>query len=952
MKKVRKVIVWILGVLVALVLLAMIGLKLFFPTEKVRKLAEDEGTAALNRPVKIEGLDVSFWGGIGVSLKDVSIGSPADFANENLVQADEVDVKLQILPLLTGEYRVDRLIINRPKISLVKTAAGVVNYAIDLAKIDTTLPPEVREIPPDQQTAATVVSFDRLEINDGQLHYRDDSAKVTIDLTGFNLTTALTTPSDRIYESSGRLMADSISVALDGEPLPTYEIDLNYRAIYDMMRQDLTIDRGDVRLNTLRFSVTGMVNDMLDNPKARLALKTSEVGVADVFSLLPPSQRENLKDFTIEGAFALTVDLEYYSDREDDPFVYSGTATINNMTMSSAEIPGQLKLGRALLDFKNDNLRVTLEQATFADKPLRGHLVVDDFENPRVSGELAGDVDLKFAEPFLPADHEQKLAGRTKFEIAFNGPAKDPTAFDFSGNLTVTDGSYQSDLLPEPIESFSLDVYFDRTLVNVRSLRGVFPSGDLLFSGRINDLVPYLLADSISVLKISPEVEGSLKGKVNLAMANAMLPDKGAPALTGEATMDLQFSGSMTDWTRFKPRGSLIIGNATYTDSLLPEPITHFAAGMKLSPDTIAVDSLHMKFETSDLSFAGKLIKPFPYLLPIDSLDRSTLRRPMFLFELSSQRLDIDRLFPEAVPGSVDTSVAAATSIDSVSFVFVPDVDGQGTLSVDTLIYNKMEFINATGQVRIRDRKIDVHDITAKLYTGDVAGETVIDLNDFEKPVYTGSFTFTQIEANDFLERFKKFTPFGSGLYGKMDFNGSYSASGWEPEQFLNSLTLDGLGKMNNARVVTSGPTYKLLDLLAGAVHESFDKEQSLKNLTSKVSIKDGKLMLDDMTSKVDKIGDITLGGSYGFDGALDYQGKIKLSEALTQKVMSGLGKTLGGILGGGSVDRLTLPFGVNGPATSPNVSLDLKSVTEEAGKGLIKEGADKLKDLFKKKDG
>ncbi|MBD3401375.1 AsmA family protein [candidate division GN15 bacterium] len=943
MNKFKKIVLWTLGVLVALVLLAMIGLKLFFPTEKVRQMAEEEGTAALNRDVTIESLDVSFWGGIGVVLKDVSVGSPADFEAENLIQAEKIDVKLQILPLLTGNYRVDRLIVSKPTISLVKTASGVVNYAIDLAAVDTTLPPEVREMPPDRQTAATVVSFDRLEINDGTLYYRDDSAGVTLDLTGFNLTTSLTMPSNRTYESIGELRADSIAISMDDERLPTYALELDYNAAFDMTRQELTINRGDVRLNTLDLSVTGMITDMLEAPQARLAVKTGEVGVADVFSLLPPSQREKLEDFTIAGGFSLTVDLEYYSDRTEDPLVYTGTAVITDMTMASAEIPGELAVGRALLDFKADNLRLALEQATFDNRPLKGHLVVDGFDDPRVSGELAGDVDLKFAEPFLPADHDQSVSGQTKFEIAFSGPVADPAGFDFSGTLSVTDGFYQSTMLPEPVETFTLDVYFDRGLVNVRSLNGTFPSGTLTFSGRINDLVPYLMADSAAAASISPEIDGSLSGSMNLAMANPLLPEKGAPKLTGNAQLDLQFAGSLTDLTRFRPRGSLEITEASYSDSLLPEPITYLAAGMHLTPDTIVVDSLRLKFESSDLYFAGKLVKPFPYLLPIDDLDRSALRRPLFQFQLTSTRLDIDKLFPEAVPGSAEEA-EPSKSIDSVSMVFVPDIDGQGTLAVDTLVYNKMEFTDADGQIRIRDRKIDVYDVTAKLYSGDVSGKTVIDLNDFENPKYTGSFAFDQVQANDFMTRF---TPFADHLFGTLNFTGSYNAVGWEPDQFLNSLTLDGNGEIKNGEIVTSGAVYQAINQLAEFVNESFDKEQTLKNLSTKIHVENGRVRLDQLDTELDQLGDLSLSGYYGFDGALDYDATLLLSEEMSAKAAKGLGKTLSGLLGGSSGQRLPVGFDIGGTVDQPKAQVDLTKLKEQVGENLLDQAGSKLKDLF-----
>lgn len=943
MNKIIKIFLWIVGGLAALLLLLIVGIQLFFPTEKARRYAEEEGSKALGRPMTIESLDVSFWGGLGVLLKNVTIIGSAEAPADTLMQAGEIDAKLQLWPLLSSEFRIDRFVIRQPRIRMVTRTDGTNNYTF--ASLDTLVPPEAKQMPAEGKATAAAVSFDRLEITDGALSYRNDSTNLTLELAGFDLTTSLTMPRSDYYQSAGRLDADTIRITTD-EPLPAYAIQVNYSAGYDPIRQDLTIERCDLALNGLKLKLDGVVNRMIDAPQARLAVKTDRVGVVDLFALLPPSQRNNLKDYTVTGGFTLTVDLEYNSLDTARPFVYSGTAVIDDMAMTTPKIPGELKIGTALVDFKQNNLRLALEKATFDGKPLKGNLVVDNFDDPKISGDLAGDVDLAFVQPFLPGETKQELSGRTKFQITFSGLASKPEEMDFSGDLTVVNGRYNSTDLPEPVDSFTVDVYFDRRLVNVRTLSGYFRSGQISFAGRITNLVPYLLADSIRAKSVAPAADGRLTGRVNLAMINGLLPEKGAPNMTGLAELDLAVAGNMNELSKIRPRGSLAISNATYRDSLLPEPITYLAASLNLQPDTIRVDKLDVRFESSDIAFTGKLINPFPYLLPFDDIDRTTVRRPMFLFTLSSQRFDVDKLFPEAVPGSQEAG-APDRALDSVSIVFVPDIDGQGTLAVDTLVYNKMEFTGATGNVKIRDRRIIVTEITSHLYTGLVSGETTIDLNDFSNPVYTGKFTAQQIEANDFMSRF---TPFGGYLFGKIDFDGTYNASGWEPEQFLNSMSMDGKALMREGTLKTTGSVYSALNTLSQAVNESIDPEQTIRTLVSKVTVDNGRVRMDDVTSKLDKLGDITLGGSYGFDGGLQYTGSLLLSQALTEKLTGKLGN-LGGLLKPKAVERMALPLVVGGTVDKPSVKLDMSAITKSAGKNILEGVGDKLKGLVPTKD-
>ena len=726
------------------------------------------------------------------------------------------------------------------------------------------------------------------------------------------------------------------------DTLPRLGFTIGYDAEYDYAKKQLLLRAGTFELNGLKLDLDGSVSHQPGEMTARLSVQSGDIAVEQLLDLFSPEQRAKMEGIKLDGRFVLDADLDY-NERQEPSITYGGTARLSDVTMSMKDIPGELRFSQALVDFKQNNLRMNIEDGSFDGSPLTGHIVIDDFENPRVNGELAGTFNLAYVEPFLPAGANHKLAGISQFDLKFSGPVKEYEELDFSGGIKVSDGRYSSDDMPFPLDSLSADVYFDRRLTKVNRFSAYTNSGFVNFTGRITDLVPYLLADSNQVAKVSPSIDGKLTGKVDLSIANQFLPPKGNPKMAGDLDVDVSITGSLDRLDNIKPRGRVTVANGSYEDELLPEPVKSLNAELRLSPDTITVENLSIKFPSTDLTATGNLIDPFPYLLPIEGIDRSRVRKPLFVFKLSSTRFDVDKLFPEAVPGAGED--IASSSADSVSSFIFPDVDGRGSFTVDTLIYSRVEFTQVNGKIEVHDRKIDVYDTKGKAYSGDISGRTTVDLTDYENPKYVGEFNADRLQANDFITRFSKF---GGHLFGEANLSGTYDAAGWDSKQFLSSLTMDGNARVLDGQLVTSGVMYEALNKVAKLVNnENFKQEQSLKSLVTKLYVKEGKVGLDNLTSSLGEVGDITLGGFYTFDGNLQYNGKIKLSKAWTQKLMkSDLLGQVGGLLGGSNIDHVTLPLVIDGTMDKPNVKLDIAGINDQLKEGLQGQGKDLLKGL------
>ena len=145
---------------------------------------------------------------------------------------------------------------------------------------------------------------------------------------------------------------------------------------------------------------------------------------------------------------------------------------------------------------------------------------------------------------------------------------------------------------------------------------------------------------------------------------------------------------------------------------------------------------------------------------------------------------------------------------------------------------------------------------------------------------------------------------------------------------------------------------YTALSSLAEKIGQPFDKEQSLRNLATKVSVKDGKVILDNLKTRLGDMGDIEIGGFYAFNGDIQYSGSILLSREWSQKLLSkkGVLGDLAGMLTEKSVDQIKLPIAFGGTMTEPKFEVDYAAISKNLGSNVKDETKDLINNLFKKK--
>ncbi len=814
MKRPLKIIIWIAIVVIALLIVSIAGLVIFFPKEKARAMAIDKISAALDRKVTIDGISVSFWGGVGAYLEGLKISNPGGFDGPDFVSAKALDVKVAIFPLLKKEIQVTRLILVEPKIYMHKLPNGHSNFKFGAAPsaAATSAPDEISD---ETKVAAAAISFDNLSIKKGFVQYLDDSSGTKATIDGFELKTRMETTPAGAYHAVGNLSADIVRYSMPTMNIPPLSFGADYDVTADLKANTLVLADSKMKINDLGFTLKAGIPNLKSMAFFNAEATFDKLELQKVISFLPESMKAKFQPYDLAGVVALQATVKY--NKNSIPALnYEGRAVLTDVKLAKKDINGELVLNSAQADFKTDYLKFVINKGSFDNSPLEGYLTIN----------------------------------------------------------------------------------------------------------------------SISRLNI----DAQFKGQLNLALLNAFLPKTGEPKVAGDMNFDISAKGSIKDAANMKITGALSIKNGSYTAATLPEPIQAFNLDLKLNPSSLVINNLSAKFPSSDVALTGTMTDPFPYLLPKHP---ANAKKPNLTFTMKSQRFDTDKLFPEAVPGSGVNPTQIP--MDSLPPLILPDINGTGQAIIDTLIYSKVEFTKITGDVDIKNRTIYVTNANGNVYTGKVTGETMVDLNDFNNPRYSGKFAATQIEANDFITRF---SDFGGHLYGRTNMDGTFSCVGWDPKPIIQSLTMDGMAAFKEAKLVN----FDLLGKLAQNLNLKMPSEEQLKDFATAFKVKDGRVAFEGLKF-LSTFGDWNLAGSVGFDGTIDYAGDVLLSDQVTGNLMaqSNMISGLAGLLKDNTSGRVRVPFRLSGSYANPKISLDLNA--REKAKNNIKGKLDSaLQDLLKKK--
>jgi hypothetical protein len=418
------------GLLVFIVLLVGAGaaLTFFFPSERLRPIAEKELSSFLKMPVSIESLDISILSGVKISR--LALGENAPF-----FAVDDLVLDYDLTQLLQGRFVINQVLALNPKLNLI-SVDGVWNFQPLLELGGSEKPPPVVEEKPDTTgqppglppipIAVDLREFAirNVQVNldmDGKMKSRvegltlEANGIVQQDKIDIVFRTLMAAPAQgehnlEFYSNEGKGIdvktlslvnmevsaQDLNNIRLTGNlslqnnrfhvpdalPVPDLSVALDFLA--EVQEQGLTIRQLLVKLDeNNRVDITGSASGLAKDPRFDITLNEASFKVEEVIkwagTMIPKVEASGnllVSDVNVKGHLP--------GFKPEDIELKNATVRVNNFSARYPELSASLKnlnVGIDIADVKlkdsvpenlNMNVRVAMEQAKAPDIAING----------------------------------------------------------------------------------------------------------------------------------------------------------------------------------------------------------------------------------------------------------------------------------------------------------------------------------------------------------------------------------------------------------------------------------------------------------------------------------------------------------------------------------------------------------------------------------------------------
>ena len=324
----------LLLVLVTLIVLAVVAVQVFLPAEKIKDLALQQAREKLGREVSAGEVAVSLRGGLGVRIDDFTIHNPDGFSGDPLLATASLDLKLDLASLLHGEVNVTRLVIDQPKLNLVRRADGSDNFTFEAAATDsgtlsgegaTAAPPPL--VMSDVRLQHGTVSFADATVDPSQF----ESAQILGCQLGFSLATE----ANGELVVAGHFTSEKI-IIVSAQETPEVGAKVDFKLRWEPTTSRLVIEAAEVEVAGVPFTCTGQLHLAESGPVGDLKLRAENVACVELAAFLPQELAEKVQGDRASGQLTAVVDLAF-GETEAAGVAVTGEITLSDLDLSLAQ---------------------------------------------------------------------------------------------------------------------------------------------------------------------------------------------------------------------------------------------------------------------------------------------------------------------------------------------------------------------------------------------------------------------------------------------------------------------------------------------------------------------------------------------------------------------------------------------------------------------------------------
>lgn len=270
MKRMAKILGWVAGILLSLVMVVVGGLYLFVTSDYLRGQLQGRASDFTGRKTRIAHISIDWGTTSNVRLDGVEIANAQWGKAPHMLKVEQVDFDISLWPLLKGDLVLPRLVLRKPELEIEVGDKEQLNWSMGETPVATGA---AKALEPDNRYDTPLIG--QLEITDGKLAYRDTKRKLELD-------GAVTTATGKAGDQPQAEL--SLKGKLEGQPLEVRFIGGSVLALRDT-EQPYPVDL-DIVFGATKLKAKGTVQDPFKWTGANVDLTLSGPNMSDIYPLL------------------------------------------------------------------------------------------------------------------------------------------------------------------------------------------------------------------------------------------------------------------------------------------------------------------------------------------------------------------------------------------------------------------------------------------------------------------------------------------------------------------------------------------------------------------------------------------------------------------------------------------------------------------------------------------
>ncbi|PWT75174.1 MAG: hypothetical protein C5B46_02960 [Proteobacteria bacterium] len=893
----RKLIIALVAICVVVVLILAV-VPMFLDVNRYHDRIQSELQQRLGRPVTLGNIKASF---LPPSLKvqDVNIGEDPQFGPGPFARAQQLNIRVALLPLLRKDLQIQSLTLLSPDVEMIRAKNGEWNYSTlgNAPPSNPNIPPAKTPAPSKQQkkpSAGTTpeggkpntpqLSLGHLQIQNGRLHFTDQ-------------------------KNNFRATYDNIDVKLDHfEPGKPFDLDATVHIAGKGDQQihvagtagpigtgmppfDGSVDLKQVSIADLRnvsqiSSLNGYNGVLSGSMKAKT--NGSNLSSEGTLKITDPELHGTTLGYPISLDYKLSDDTNSDVINIDHGVLHLGPTPITIAgTINSKATPAQL------------DVHVTADNASIAEM-----------------ARLAAAAGVAF-------NAGSQMKGQLSADITAKGASSTPS---LNGTLRAAGVEVSGGQVKEPVRIPQVELALTPAAVNSNQFQAMTGGTTLnLQVGLQNYTTPSPLVNA--KVQTSNANIGEL---LSIARAYGVSAVEGFDG-SGQLTLNVTASGPLKNTSALVFNGNGEVQNAALRTPSLAKPLNVRNANLRFSQNSMMLDNLNASLDqtnaTGNMSVRNFAAPQVQFTLNADKVDLAAIQQivgtPPPQQQQQQKRASLD-LIPraEAAPAQPPSLLTKAT--------------GGGNISIGQLTYEQLVLQDVKAQVVLDHGVIRLQPLTSTLYGGQQSGSIVIDTR-VTPPAVSVSSKLQRVDANKLIS---STTSLKETIYGLLAANANTNFRASSAEEVTRTLSGTLNLDLSNGRIAHIDMLNQLANigrfLNASAAPQPQQPFTAVTKLSGDFNVVNGLAQTNNLRLVIPGANLAAQGNVNLATNALDLHVTAVLSKDLSQKAG---GTGVGGFMQTALANKngeLVMPVLITGTFDHPMFAPDVQQVAQMKLQNLL----------------